>query len=114
MKALLSSFRKLPAFLDFAFFYLKEVIASNVRVAHDVITPRHRMRPALIELDTSELTTRQILVLANLISMTPGSLSLDVSQDSKTLLVHAMYVDDEDHLKKDIKDNFMRKVQRVF
>jgi multicomponent Na+:H+ antiporter subunit E len=55
-------------------------------------------------------TDLEITVLANLITMTPGTLSLDVSPDRKTLYVHAMYIKNPEALRFDIKENLERRV----
>ena len=55
-------------------------------------------------------TDLEITVLANLITMTPGTLSLDISPDRKTLYVHAMYIRDPEALRRDIQENFEPRV----
>ena len=99
----------------FAFFYLREVIACNLRVAFDVVTPTHYMRPAFlvipIEYDLSDL---QLMLLANLITMAPGTLSLDVTDDRKKLLLHAMYVEDEEAVRAEIVENYQKRIKEVF
>ena len=55
-------------------------------------------------------TDLEITLLANLITVTPGSFSLDVSDDRSVLYVHAMYVDDPEALRREIKDGFERRV----
>ncbi len=55
-------------------------------------------------------TDGQIAVLSNLISLTPGTLSLDVSPDRRTLYVHAMSVSSPDVLRREIKEGFERRV----
>ncbi len=52
----------------------------------------------------------EITLLANLVTLTPGTLSLDVSEDRSTLFVHAMFVDDPDVLRREIKHGFERRV----
>ena len=52
----------------------------------------------------------EIFLVADLISLTPGSLSLDVSPDGKTLYVHAMFVDDPEALRRDLKQGMERRV----
>lgn len=99
---------------DFAFFYLREVIKSNFAVALDVVSPRLRMRPAKVPLNVADLTERQLVVYANLISMTPGTLSLDVSPDQKTLLIHAMYVDSPEALAQEMETTFKKRIINVF
>ena len=55
----------------------------------------------------------QIVSLANLISLTPGSLSLDVSPDRKTLYVHVMFVDDPDMIRREVKEGLERRVMEA-
>ncbi|OOG27628.1 Na+/H+ antiporter subunit E [Thioalkalivibrio denitrificans] len=87
--------RKGPRFVRFVGFFIKELVKSNLRVAHDVLTPTHHMRPAVIAFPLIAESDGEITILANLISLTPGTLSLDVSSDRKVLYIHVMYFDDE-------------------
>lgn len=105
---------RLLRLIEFLVFYLWEVLVSNVRVAYDVLTPRHLMRPQIITLGVKGLTDRQVLVLANLITMTPGTLSLDLSADRERLTIHGMYVKDEAEAQRELEDNYVRRVCRVF
>jgi len=103
------------AFISFLGFYVKEVVQSNFRVAHDVLTPRHRMKPGIIRLELEELTDRQVLILSDLISMTPGTLCLDLSEDRRRLYIHVMYIDESvEAVTKGLKDDYERRVRRVF
>ena len=99
--------------LRFVIFYLGEVILSNLRVAHDVLTPTDYFTPAILAMPLDADTDLEILTVACLISMTPGTLSLDVSTDRKVLYVHAMYVEDEAALIADLKTNFEARVLRL-
>jgi multicomponent Na+:H+ antiporter subunit E len=94
----------------FVVFYVSELIMANVRVAVDVITPRHRAKPGVVAVPLDAETDAEITILANLITMTPGSLTLDVSDDRKVLYVHAMFVEDPDEFRRRLKDSFERRV----
>jgi multicomponent Na+:H+ antiporter subunit E len=61
-------------------------------------------------------TNLEITVLSSLISLTPGTLSLDVSEDRSHLFVHAMYIPhgDADRLRNEIKMGFERRVLKIF
>jgi len=103
------------AAVNLFFFYLKEVLLSNFRVAHDVITPRHRMKPGIICVDVEGLSDWQIFFMSNLITMTPGTLGLTVSRDKKRLFIHAMYIDGSaEELARSLREDYGRKVQSVF
>lgn len=105
-------FRKLPKFFAFGFFFLKELLIANLKIAFDIITPHYYMRPTVIALPLKVRSNLEISLLANIISLTPGTLSIDVSHDRKILYVHALYVKDNDveRLKRHIKHGFERRI----
>jgi len=96
-------------------FFIWELIIANLRVAHDVLTPRNHMNPGVIGIPLDARTDTEITLLANLITLTPGTLSLDVSEDRKTLYIHAMFIDDGDieRMRRSVKDGFERRILEV-
>lgn len=108
-----SYFRKAPQAVGFALFFIKELVISNVRVAVDVVSPRSRRRPAIVAVPLEEMTDEEITMLANVVTLTPGTLSLDVSEDRRTLYVHGMFVDDPDEFRREIKDGFERRIREL-
>ena len=88
-----------------------ELVVSSVQVLWDIVTPRHRARPGLIEMPLDVRTDAGILMVTNLISLTPGTLSLDVSPDRRTLLIHAMFADDPDAICRQLKGGMERWVR---
>ena len=94
----------------FVGYYFWELVKSNAIIAYDVLTPTHHMKPGVIGIQIEAKTDLEITVLANLITMTPGTLSLDISPDRKTLYVHAMYIHDPEELRRYIKENFEPRV----
>ena len=98
---------------EFAGFFLWDLLKANLRVAHDVLTPRHHMRPGVIAVPLELETDMEILLLTTLITLTPGTLSLDVSSDRRTLYMHAMYIDDVDQFRRAIKQGYERRVREV-
>jgi multicomponent Na+:H+ antiporter subunit E len=105
-----SYFRKSMQVVRFALFFTKELIVSSWRVALDVIKPLPQMRPGVIGIPLDAETDLEITMLANVISLTPGTLSLDVSADRRTLYIHAMYVTSPDELRREIKDGLERRL----
>ena len=101
-------------FIGLFFFFLWELLMANLRVAYEVLTPGYQMRAAIIAIPLDAKSDLEITVLANLITLTPGTLSLDVSQDRKILYIHAMHVRDVDKFRNDIKARFERRVMEVF
>ncbi|MEM7045280.1 MAG: Na+/H+ antiporter subunit E [Pseudomonadota bacterium] len=102
--------RKLFDILRLTAFFLWELLISSLQVAWDVITPTHRSRPGIVAVPIDAKTDLEITALANLVSLTPGTLSLDLSADAKTLYVHAMFVDDPEAIRRDIRDGMERRV----
>jgi multicomponent Na+:H+ antiporter subunit E len=98
----------------FVLFYLVELFLANLRVAHDVLRPHHRMKPGIIAIPLDAKSDLEIMALTNLITMTPGTLSLDISTDRRMLYIHAMYIDDLEGLRLEIKDGLEKKVMEVF
>lgn len=107
-------FRKIPAVIKFFFYFLKELILANLMVAWDIITPAPKMRPGIIALGLDAKTNFEITMLANLITLTPGTLSLDVSEDKKTLYIHSLYIyGTVDEFKKSLKNGIERRFLEV-
>lgn len=86
--------------IAFLIYFGWEIFMSNLRVAYDVLTPQHYMHPGILAIPLDAKTDLEITMLANMISLTPGTLSLDVSSDRKVLFVHAMYLEEVEEFKK--------------
>jgi multicomponent Na+:H+ antiporter subunit E len=105
-------FARVPEVLRFVAFYLWELLLANLRVAYDVATPKHHMRPGVIAIPIDAESDIEIATLANLITLTPGTLSLDLSPDRRVLYIHAMYIDggQVDAFRRRIKQSLERRV----
>lgn len=106
-------FRKIPKIIWFAFFFFREVIKSNLRVTYEVLTPGRNMKPGIIAIPLDAKTDLEITILANLITLTPGTLSIDVSDDRTILYVHAMFIDDVAGAKQNLKHKLERRLLEV-
>jgi multicomponent Na+:H+ antiporter subunit E len=99
--------------IGFVIYFTWEVIKANLHVAYEVITPQHHMKPAILAIPLDVKTDLEITAFANLITLTPGTLSLEVSEDRKTLYIHAMYVDDVTLFKERLKKGLERRLLQV-
>lgn len=79
----------------FCAFYVGSILRANVRLTIDVLRPRMRLRPGFVRVPLKVETDLEILVYANLETMTPGTFVIDVSPDREFLIVHSMYVSDD-------------------
>lgn len=96
--------RRLPRFFMFLMFFIKELIKANLRIAFDILTPLWHMQPGVIALPIQAKTDLEITMLSNFIGLTPGTLSLDISNDRRVLYIHAMFVRDEPALLAELQE----------
>ncbi|MEM2832794.1 MAG: Na+/H+ antiporter subunit E [Candidatus Caldarchaeum sp.] len=109
-----SYFWKTPQFLRLSLFALREIIKANLNVAYIVLNPGYQVRPGIIAVPMDARTDAEITLLANLITLTPGTLSIDISADRKVLYVHSIDIgDDPDQLRRKIKDQLERRILEV-
>ena len=110
----LAAVARLPRLFTLSLFFLKELVVANLRVARAVIGNKYALRPGIVRVPLEGHTERSATVLANLITLTPGTLSLDVEPDLSALYVHCLDVEDPDAVRTEIKSGFERRVLSVF
>ncbi|MFP4226635.1 MAG: Na+/H+ antiporter subunit E [Desulfobacterales bacterium] len=103
-------FMRVARILQLAGYFIWQLLVSNFRVLWDVITPRQISKPGVIAVPLDAKTDFEIMMVANLVSLTPGSLSLDVSDDRKTLFVHMMFLDNVEAARREIKQGIEKRV----
>ena len=108
-----SYFKKVLHVIRFIFFFLWEVVTANYRVVREILTPSHSMRPGIVAVPLNARTDLEIVAFANLITLTPGTLSLDISQDRSTLYVHAMFIGDVDDFRNHLKEGLEQRLLEV-
>lgn len=96
--------------LRLAGLFLEELVLSSLRVVHDVLTPQHLSRPGIVAVPLDAESDLEVTVLANLVSLTPGTLALEVGEGRRVLFVHAMFVDNPETLRREVKDGMERRV----
>ncbi len=109
-------FRRIGRILALVFLFLRELMVSAFRVAAVVLSPRldEAVRPAIVAFPLTVKSDAEITLLANLITLTPGTLSVDVSKDRKKLYVHVLSLDSKEALIADIAGGFERRILEVF
>lgn len=103
-------FSRVPAIISFVFFFFYEMLRANFQVAYDVITPKFFMKPGIVQYPMDAKTDLEITFLTNLISLTPGTLILDVSDDKKVVYIHVMYLEDKDAFIQQIKGGLEKRL----
>lgn len=99
--------------LSLAWLFLIELITSAVRMALLVLRPRLNLRPGFVAFPLTVTRDVEITLLANLVTLTPGTLSVDVSADRKYLLIHAIDIADREELIRSIREGLEKKVMEA-
>ena len=99
-------FTKVALSLTLAFMFIKELLKSNVDVLRVVLSPRLRVRSGVIAVPTELTNDVALTMLANMITLTPGTLTLDISPDRRYLYVHTLNLDDPEDVKQEIHTAF--------
>jgi multicomponent Na+:H+ antiporter subunit E len=95
-------------------FFAWELIVANMKVAIDVLRPRTTIQPAVVAIPLDVTSDGEILLLSMLINITPGSVTIDLSDDRRTLYVHVMHMVSAEASRREIKEGFERRVKRLF
>jgi multicomponent Na+:H+ antiporter subunit E len=93
---------RLGRLIRFSLYFVRILVKANWDVAKVVLTPGFNQQSSIIRYPVGDLTDVQLTVLANAITLTPGTLSMDVSQDRQWLYVHCMIGHDRQALMNDI------------
>ncbi|MDO3441263.1 Na+/H+ antiporter subunit E [Agrobacterium sp. V1] len=105
---------RLTRILSLVLLFFKELALSAWKVAVLVTRPNLHVQPGIFAYPLTVTTDFQITLLANLITLTPGTLSVDVSGDRKTLYVHAIDCSDIEAARNDIRNGFEKKIMEAF
>jgi multicomponent Na+:H+ antiporter subunit E len=109
-------FRRVVAIIWLIAFFIRELLLSAIDVARLAVAPRLRARlePAIIAFPLTVQSDAEITLLANLITLTPGTLTLDVSADHRLLYVHALTLGSREALIRSLANGLERRVIEVF
>lgn len=94
--------------------FIIELLKSGWRVARIVVRRDMRLQPGIIAYPLTVTRDFEITLLANLITLTPGTLSVDVSDDRRLLYVHCVDMPDADDVIADIRGGFEKKIMEAF
>jgi multicomponent Na+:H+ antiporter subunit E len=105
--------RRVLAALGLTGYFIYDLVKSSVQVAGAVLSPARRQRSRFVVMPLDVRSEFGIMLTANLISLTPGTLSVDVAADRRSLLIHAMFADDPEGAVRGLKDGIERRVLEV-
>jgi multicomponent K+:H+ antiporter subunit E len=100
--------------LKFLLLVLWDILVANLKVAVLILGKRANLKPGFITIELDVKTPLGISVLANVISLTPGTVSCDLSMDRQSLLVHALHIEDAQQIIDEIKQRYEKSIIEVF
>lgn len=106
-------FGRLWAVFKLTFIFFRELVMSNISVAVLVLRPKLQLQPMIFAMPTTLEKDWQITLLSSLITLTPGTIVIHVSDDQRTLYVHAIDVDDVDDAINSIRQSFEKAILEV-
>lgn len=95
------------------FLFLIELIKANIDVLKLVLSPKLTLRPGIFALETELKSDWEVTLLSNLITLTPGTLVIDISDDNKTLYIHAIDISEVSEAVDSIKNSFEKAIMEV-
>jgi multicomponent Na+:H+ antiporter subunit E len=99
-------FTVIPKLIGFVLFLLWEIVKANFQSMRESFYPKSKLEPAIVKVPLDAQSEIEISFLANIISLTPGTLIMDVSDDKKVIYVHVMHLEDKEAFIKEIKRKF--------
>lgn len=110
----LNYFVRIRRIASLTMLFLYELVLSSVKVAMTVLSPRLDVEPGIVAYPLKVDRDFEITLLANLVTLTPGTMSVDISEDRRLLYIHALDASDPDQLRRDIASGFERKILEAF
>ncbi|MGV3264010.1 Na+/H+ antiporter subunit E [Cytobacillus pseudoceanisediminis] len=104
---------RVVAVINLLFLFIKELILANIGVLKVLLRPKLDMRPGIFAYPTVLKKDWEITVLSNLITLTPGTLVVDVSPDNKILYIHAIDIEDVEETIDSIRNSFEKAILEV-
>ena len=101
--------------VSYLFIVLKDILVANIQVALLVVGPMRRVKPGFVAVPLELNGIFPITVLASTVTMTPGTVSGEVSSDQKWLYVHVLDMpDDEQEVIDFIKQRYESRIKEIF
>lgn len=101
------------AIIKLIILFISELTKANIDVMKIVLSPKLNNQPGIVAVTTKLESDVEITLLAALISLTPGTISMDFSEDSKTIYIHSIDVPDKEEMIDEIHDTFERAIMEV-
>lgn len=101
------------AILKLIALFIKELVTANLDMVRIVLSPKLNVTPGIIAVRTSLKTDWEVTVLSMCITLTPGTMTMDYSEDGRTLYIHCIHVENTQEVIDDVRNNFERAIREV-
>ncbi|MFD0915434.1 Na+/H+ antiporter subunit E [Pseudahrensia aquimaris] len=109
-----SNFR-MGKMIKYSLLVIWDIIIANIQVGWIVLTkPNSKLKPAWVVVPIDVRQPEAITVLAGTVTLTPGTISADLSNCGHYLLVHALHTEDPDAVREEIKERYERRLKEIF
>ncbi|WP_018923675.1 Na+/H+ antiporter subunit E [Salsuginibacillus kocurii] len=105
--------RRVYAGIKLILLFIKELILSNIDMIKIVLSPKLNNQPGIVAVPTQLETEWEVTLLASIVSLTPGTLSMDFSEDGQTIYIHNIHVPDREEMIREIQEKFERAIMEV-
>ncbi len=106
-------FFRVPKIIMFIFSFFYDMLKANIEVTREIMTPRLNMTPGIIAYEHCLVTDFEIMMLTNLIALTPGTMVLKISDDKKILYIHGLYVKDKEKFIEKVRSGLEKKLTEI-
>lgn len=106
-------FKQLPRILELVFYFLMDLVRANFRMAMIILSPKMKLRPAVIAVPLILKSEIAIILLTNMITLTPGTLSLDISTDRLMIYIHTVYLNDAAEFKQELIEGYEKRLKEL-
>lgn len=94
--------------------YIRELTLANFRLAREVLRIKLTMHPSMVKIPISFKSHFELLLLAHLITITPGTLSVDYLEEDKSLLIHLLFSEDTDVFVEEMLEKWQPLIRGIF
>lgn len=105
--------RRIPDTIKFSFYFIWTIVIANFRMALAVVSPLDRLNPAIVEVPLDIKGDLAITLLANWITLTPGTLTIEVADDKSSMFVHTYHCTDVEAFRTEMKESFEQRIREL-
>lgn len=100
--------------ISLSLLFLWDIVVANIDVAKRILGPMDRLKPAFLDVPLEIDDPFVATIFASMISLTPGTVSVDIDRERKLVIVHILHVDDQETAIRDMKNRYEVPLKEIF